>query len=69
MSTKAGSSQRWFAPWRAARRPLPDDDPADQGTAFGLDMSMLEAAPAPVPAPQSRPGWAQRLALRWRPPG
>jgi hypothetical protein len=66
MSTKAVSSQRWFTPWRAVRRPLPDDDPADQGTAFGLDMSMLEIPPEPAAATPPRPGWLQRLVLRRR---
>ena len=65
--SKAVNTPRWFAAWRSAPRPL-QDDPADLGTAFGLDMSMhdsrLDAAPEPAPHP---PGWVQRLKLRRKP--
>jgi hypothetical protein len=66
--SKAAPPQRWYSLWRSADRPAPDTDPADLGTAFGLEMSMLDAAadpPAPVVAP--RPAWMQRLTTRRRP--
>ncbi len=65
--TKAVRTQRWFSFWRSADRPAPDTDPADLGTAYGLEMSMLEPpaeATAALAAP--RPGWMQRLATRRR---
>lgn len=65
---KTAAPHRWFASWRAERR-APQDDPADYGTAFGLDMSMLDAAdtePPPLPVAR-RPGWVERLAARRRP--
>jgi hypothetical protein len=60
---------RWYTPWRspAARH----DDWADQGTAFGLDLSMDAAAqPAPGPAPNAARsvGWVRRLTVRRRAP-
>ncbi len=63
--SKAAHSTRWFSAWRPATRVV-QDDPADLGTAFGLDMSMIDDAPAPPPAPAERQtlGWAQRLGLR-----
>ncbi len=65
--SKAASPQRWFSGWRAAPRPL-QDDPADLGTAFGLDMSMMESMsqPAALPVPR-RPGWVERLGLTRKP--
>lgn len=59
--TKAAHSPRWFSAWRPAARPA-QDDPADLGTAFGLDMSLIEGAAEPAPPPEPRPrGWAERL--------
>ena len=58
------ATHRWFSGWRSAERPAPD--PADFGTAFGLDLSLNElvhAAPA-RPAASPRRGWMQRLAGR-----
>lgn len=79
---KSAPHRRWFSGWRAAARP-DEDDAADYGTAFGLDMSLpdaIEPAIAPViapviaastPAPKNQskpgPGWVQRLALRRKP--
>ena len=60
---KAAPSHRWFEAWRGAPR-QPQDDPADLGTAFGLDMSLNELAhEPPLPAPsERRAGWMARLA-------
>lgn len=61
MSSKAVNPQPWFK----ARRP-PDaaeqDDPADMGTAFGLELSLLQAVPAtPAAVPvERRSGWVRR---------
>ena len=65
--SKAAPPQRWFSGWRAAPRPV-QADPADLGTAFGLDMSMMDSLnePAALPVPR-RPGWAQRLGLQRKP--
>ena len=64
MSSKAAPPQRWFASWRFAR-PAPSVDPADYGTAFGLEMSLEDEAAAAPPAPvERRPGWVRRLARR-----
>ena len=65
--SKAAPSQRWFAGWRAERQPQ-QVDAADLGTAWGLDMSMVEDPhePAAAPAPRRR-GWAQRLWLQRKP--
>jgi hypothetical protein len=64
---KPANSHRWFTGWRAAARQT-QDDPADLGTAFGLDLSMAmpEDPPAPL-APKRAPGWMQRLAARRKP--
>ncbi len=62
---KAVAPQRWFARWRAERRWANGTDPADLGTAFGLDLSMMQAAPEPAPA-ERRPGWVRRLTTRRR---
>ena len=61
---KAAPSPRWFSGWRAAERPV-QDDPADLGTAFGLDLSLNELIHEPQP-PRRR-SWMQRLALRRKP--
>ena len=66
MSSDAAKPRRWFHSWRQAPRPAPDTDPADLGTAFGLDLSMSEAAPVPPTSGEGRPDWAQRLAERRR---
>ena len=64
MPNKAVHSQRWFAAWRAARRPLQGGDAADQGTAFGLEMSLLETHPEPPRPVAQKPGWVRRLTMR-----
>ena len=69
MSTKAATPHRWFASWRLAGR-VPQNDPADLGTAFGLDMSLDpdwgESHAPSAPAPQPR-GWVRRLTARRSP--
>jgi len=67
---KSDTSRRWFGLRRAVGRPA-QDDPADLGTAFGLDLSLsqlpADAARAP-PAPlRDRDGWMQRLRARRKP--
>ncbi len=60
---------RWFSGWRT--RQAPDyDDPADMGTAFGLDLSLSEIPHEPVAAtaaPGLEPGWVRRLTGRSKP--
>jgi hypothetical protein len=68
---KSDAPRRWFGLWRAAER-VPEDDPADLGTAFGLDLSLSELGdegpPPSPPAPlQVKAGWMQRMAPRRRP--
>jgi hypothetical protein len=71
--SKPVAPHRWFTGWRSAAARAPQDDPADLGTAFGLDMSLGDetlphAPPEPAPAAAGRsPGWVQRLTLRRRP--
>jgi hypothetical protein len=65
---KATTTQRWFTGWRTSARSA-RDDPADYGTAFGLDLSLcadIDLPPAPPPGGR-RPGWMQRLAHRRKP--
>lgn len=65
--SKAVTPQRWFTGWRASP-PTLDLDPADLGTAFGLDLSLNEMRhepPAALPAAR-QPGWMSRLAARRR---
>jgi hypothetical protein len=61
--SKPTPPQSWFTGWRSA--PAADfDDLADQGTAFGLDMSMDDSSREPAPVqPAPGVGWAQRLGL------
>lgn len=60
-------SPRWYAPWRVVEPAPVQDDPADMGTAFGLDLSMAPAAESPAETPAAdEPGWMQRLARRKR---
>ncbi len=61
MSSKAVNPQPWFNVWRAPAAAV-QDDPADMGTAFGLELSMLQAEPAtPASLPvERRSGWVRR---------
>jgi hypothetical protein len=43
------------------------EDPADVGTAFGLELSM-EPPPEPQPTPARRSGWMLRLLSVRKPP-
>ena len=66
---RSDAPRRWFGLWRAAER-APEDDPADLGTAFGLDLSLSEMGdelPAAPAAKANKSGWMQRMALRRRP--
>jgi hypothetical protein len=67
--TKAATPPRWFHNWRAATPPVVHD-PADLGTAFGLDLSLNEIAHEPpahaMPVARSA-GWVSRLSLRRKP--
>lgn len=60
---KPASPRRWFQGWRPAPRPA-EDDPADYGTAFGLDLSLPAESPVAVTPAAKRPGWVQRMAER-----
>ena len=62
---KADKSNRWFSAWRASPRPQ-EQDPADMGTAFGLDLSLNVLHPElPPPATRARASnWVSKLALR-----
>ncbi|MBC7939671.1 MAG: hypothetical protein H7Z19_07895 [Chitinophagaceae bacterium] len=68
---KASPPPRWFSTWRATR--ALQHDPADLGTAFGLDLSLRlygnnDDTPACDPRPAKRsPGWVQRWADRRKP--
>jgi len=66
MSSNAANPQRWFKSWRSTPRPAPDTDPADLGTAFGLDLSMSEILPAPPATGELPADWTWRLAERRR---
>lgn len=60
--------RRWFTGWRASPGPA-EDDPANYGTAFGLDMSLLQphALPMASVAAKPSPGWIRRLSMRRKP--
>jgi hypothetical protein len=64
----AENTSRWFAPWRE-RAPVQQDDPADMGTAFGLEMSLtpFSAEAATPTSGTAKAGWLQRLAERRKP--
>jgi hypothetical protein len=64
---KAPPSHPWYRRRRTDTGHV-SEDAADLGTAFGLDLSLRDAAEATVPlgaSPQAaRPGWAQRMLTR-----
>jgi hypothetical protein len=61
---KAEAPPRWYAPWRSAA--VLHDDPADLGTAFGLDLSLADSedADGTTAAGPRRAGWMQRWKAR-----
>ena len=67
--SKPATSPRWYRPWRQAEARV-QDDPADLGTCFGLEMSLTSLAaepPAKASAPLApRRGWMQLLTSRRR---
>jgi hypothetical protein len=65
---KPAHTHRWFSGWRSAPRPA-EVDPADYGTAFGLDLSLhdVHTEPAQTVVPKVQAGWVRRLAARRRP--
>ena len=65
--SNAGTPNRWFQGWRGGRRPT-QADPADLGTAFGLEASFDEPEPAHAKPAAAKPGWFRRLSLRGKRP-
>ena len=60
-------SPRWYLPWRQGES-RQADDPADLGTAFGLELSLTpDPQPKPAGEPQNRTGWMHRLAALCKP--
>ena len=67
--SKAATPNRWFPGWRSNPQTA-EVDPADLGTAFGLDLSLNEIAhepPLSVAPVMRKPGWVGRLSLRRKP--
>lgn len=61
----------WYAPWRSAAEPVESEDPADLGTAYGLDLSVdpLPRPPGDAAATPPEDGrWVQRPGVRRKPP-
>ena len=61
----ASNPFRLFDMWRRRADDAAQSEPADMGTAFGLDLSlnMLLSETPPVPAARV-PSWVSRLSLR-----
>lgn len=60
---KSDGANHWFSGWRIVARPAALD-PADVGTAFGMELSLSAEAPAiapPAPAAKSPNGWVRRM--------
>jgi hypothetical protein len=50
-----------LALWKRARKSTPrPPDPADMGTAFGMEAFLEAPAPAPAPAPSPSRAWLDR---------
>ena len=64
---KPAHGPRWYTPWRQGEARVADD-PADVGTAFGLELSLAaESSPSKADAsPARRPGWMQRFTAKRR---
>jgi hypothetical protein len=59
---KAESPVRWYHAWQTQRAKV-DDDAADMGTAFGLDMSIpddVAETPSGTTAARHEPGFMAR---------
>lgn len=65
---KPAHIHRWFSGRRSTPRPA-EEDPADYGTAFGLDLSLhdVRADPASPVVAKAHAGWVERLVTRRRP--
>ena len=61
---KAASPARWYHAWQPRRAEADDDDAADMGTAFGLDMSIPDDVVAPPPGSLATRGDSGFMA-RW----
>jgi hypothetical protein len=60
---KPANSARWYQPWRRAE--TREQDPADLGTCYGLELTLAaDPAPAKPAAPARRGGWVQRLTSK-----
>lgn len=57
---------RWFAAWRTREPAASPLDPADCGTAFGLDLSIPDELAPPRPTAPVPQGWRARWASRRR---
>jgi hypothetical protein len=66
MKKAAEPSPRWYTAWRARPAASPAMDPADLGTAFGLDLSFRDPEPPRPAAPPVAQGWMARWAARRR---
>ncbi len=62
-----GRPPPWYARWRRVERPSLDDDPADHGTAFGLELTLLDQGePRGAPPDEESAASARRAPrLRW----
>lgn len=62
-----GRSPPWYARWRRAERPSFDDDPADHGTAFGLELTLVDQGePRGAPQDDGSAASIRRVSrLRW----
>lgn len=68
---KTAPTHRWFSAWRAAQPQA--QDPADLGTAFGLDLSLNELVHEPTPPSTpatgaAHRGWMSRFTSRRKRP-
>lgn len=64
-ASKAAPAARWYHVWRQAGRVPAETDPADHGTAFGMEMSLLDPPATSLPPPPRNP-WMPRWAARRR---
>jgi hypothetical protein len=60
------SPTRWYAAWRSRPVAPAHPDPADCGTAFGLDLSIPGDETPPRAAAPAPTGWRARWAWRRR---